>query len=67
MSLEEIYALVRPYSVGRSPDSIVVVIPKEVREKLNIKPGIRLHVKIDARGRIIYERVTEEARATSST
>lgn len=57
---EEIVALVKPYAVGRSPDSIVVVIPKEVRERLNIKAGIRLHVKIDTKKRrIIYEPVAE--------
>jgi antitoxin component of MazEF toxin-antitoxin module len=54
---EEIIALVKPYSVGRSPESLVVVIPKEVRKKLKIKAGIKLHVKIDNYRRIIYEPV----------
>ena len=57
---EEIISLVKPYAVGRSPDSLVVVIPKEVRDRLGIKLGVRLHVKIDGRGRIIYEPINSE-------
>ena len=56
---EEIISLVKPYSVGSPPDSIVVVIPKEVTRKLGIKAGIRMYVKVDDRGRIIYEPVNQ--------
>ena len=52
---EEIISMVKPYAVGRSPESLVVVIPKEVRIRLGLKLGVKLHVKIDDRGRIIYE------------
>jgi bifunctional DNA-binding transcriptional regulator/antitoxin component of YhaV-PrlF toxin-antitoxin module len=42
------------------PDSLVVVIPKKVREKLKITKGKRFIVKIDENGRIIYEPVKKE-------
>jgi bifunctional DNA-binding transcriptional regulator/antitoxin component of YhaV-PrlF toxin-antitoxin module len=43
------------------PDSLVVVIPKRVREKLKITKGKRFIVKIDEKDRIIYEPVKKEA------
>ena len=52
---EQIVDLVKTYLVGRS--SLVVSIPKEVRETLGIKAHQKLHVKIDEKGRIIYEPV----------
>jgi len=42
-------------------DSLVVVIPKRVREKLKITKGKRFIVKIDEKDRIIYEPVKKEA------
>lgn len=47
--------IVKPYEVGRAGETLVVVIPKEVREKFSIKKGIKLYVKVDDNGRIIYE------------
>jgi AbrB family looped-hinge helix DNA binding protein len=52
--MERIVELVKAYEVGK-PDSLVVVIPKEVRELLKISKGHKFHVKVDERGRIIYE------------
>jgi hypothetical protein len=54
---ERIVSVVKAYSVGKDPDSVIVVIPKE----LNIKPGTRFCVKKDERGRIIYEVIEQEA------
>jgi len=50
---EQLIDLVRPYTVGNS--SLVVSIPKKVREVLGIKAQQKLHVKIDEKGRLIYE------------
>ena len=50
---EQLIDLVKPYTVGNS--SLVVLIPKEVREALGIKAKQKLHVKIDEKGRLIYE------------
>ena len=49
--------LVKTYEVDKSCGTLVVVIPKMAREKLKIKRGIRFHVKVDGKGRIIYERL----------
>jgi antitoxin component of MazEF toxin-antitoxin module len=44
------------FSTGKA-GSLIVVIPVEVIEKLQVKKGSKFLVKIDARGRIIYEPV----------
>jgi len=54
---EEIVDLVKTYSVGRDRRSLVVLIPKEVRETLGFKAKQKLYVKIDEKGRLIYEAV----------
>ena len=51
---ETIIEMVTAYQVGQ-PDSLVVVIPKRVRDKLAITRGQRFLVKIDNDGRVIYE------------
>jgi len=57
---EEIVRIVKAYSVG-DPDSIVVVIPKEIHERLGKHPkGQKFLVKIDSKGRIIYEPIRKE-------
>lgn len=53
---EKIIDLVKAYTVGRK-NSLVVSIPKEVRETLGIHAQQKLHVKIDEKGRLIYEPV----------
>jgi len=52
---EEIVDIVKPYPAGA--DSLIWVIPKEVRERLKIKPRQKFHVKIDGTRRVIYERI----------
>ncbi|MBA7626012.1 hypothetical protein ES703_33446 [subsurface metagenome] len=52
---EQLVDLVKAYSVGRNQNSLVVSIPKEIREILGIKAQQKLHVKTDDKGRIIYE------------
>ncbi len=52
---EQIVDLVKAYPVGRNSASLVVGIPKEAREALGIKAHQKLHVKIDEKGRLIYE------------
>jgi len=54
---EQIFGLVKTYSVGRKQKSMVVLIPKEVRDILGFKAKQMLHVKIDEKGRLIYEAV----------
>jgi hypothetical protein len=54
---EEIVTIVKPYAVGRLSRSLVWVIPKEIREKLKVKPREKFQVKIDDSGRVIYERL----------
>lgn len=46
--------LVKAYEVGK-PDSLVVVIPKEVRQFVKVSKGTKFIVKTDSEGRIIYE------------
>ena len=52
---EQLIDLVKPYSVGNKQSSLVVLIPKEAREILGIKAHQKLYVKIDEKGRLIYE------------
>jgi len=52
---ERLVDLVKTYPVGRNHGSLVVSIPKDAREALGIKAHQKFHVKIDERGRIIYE------------
>jgi len=54
---EQIVDLVKPYRVGRNQETLVVLIPKDVREALGIKAHMMLHVKTDEKGRLIYEAV----------
>ena len=54
---EQLIDLVKPYTVGNKRSSLVVLIPKEAREILGIKAHQKLHVKIDDKGRLIYEPV----------
>jgi len=51
---ETIIEMATAYQAG-PPESLVVVIPRRVREKLNITKGQRFLVKTDDKGRIIYE------------
>ena len=52
---EQIVDLVKPYRVGRHQQTLVVLIPKAVREALGIRAHQMLHVKTDEKGRLIYE------------
>lgn len=51
---EEIVHVVTAYESG-GRDSLVVSIPKRLRDKGLAKPGQRFLVKVDPRGRIVYE------------
>ena len=63
---EQIVGIVKAYSVG-DPDSIVVVIPKAVHGKLGKHPkGQRFLVKLDDKGRIIYEPIKKESSASEA-
>ena len=50
---EHLVDLVKTYSVGRNQNSLVVSIPKEIREALGIKAHQKFHVKTDDKGRLI--------------
>jgi bifunctional DNA-binding transcriptional regulator/antitoxin component of YhaV-PrlF toxin-antitoxin module len=52
--VEEIADIVTAYESG-GRDSLVVAIPKRLREKLPIAKGQRFLVKVDSEGRLIYE------------
>ena len=56
---EVILGVTKPFSIGK-PDSIVLVVPKRVRERVKIKPGQLWYVKVDKDGRIIYEKLEED-------
>jgi len=54
MTVEEVVELVKAFEVGR-PDSLVVVIPKAIRDRMGIVRGTRFYMKVDHHGRLIYE------------
>jgi len=60
---EETIQIARAYETGK-PDSLVVVIPAEVKAKLGIGKGTKFYVKIDSLSRIIYEPVIQPKTAT---
>jgi len=53
---EELVTTTNTFSLG-SPDSLVVVVPKEIRDRLGINGKTHFKVLLDKRGRIIYERI----------
>ena len=53
---EETVAIVTAYICG-GRGSLVVAIPKEAREKLSLAKGQKLLVKVDSKGRLIFEPV----------
>ena len=53
---EKLMAVTKTYTSG-DPDSMLWIVPSEVRKALNIKKGERFAVKIDDKGRVIYERI----------
>jgi AbrB family looped-hinge helix DNA binding protein len=61
---EMLWAVVTTYKVGR-PDSVVAVIPKPLRNSLNIQAGAKLAVKTDEHGRIILEPIKIQVRDKS--
>ena len=60
---ETIVQVVKAYSVGKPPDSTIVVMPK----KLGIKPGTEFCVKEDSNGRIIYEPIRKPEKKSDSS
>lgn len=54
--VEKTVSMVKAYSVDGA-GTLVIVIPKDVREELHIKRGKKFLVKIDDKDRIIYEPV----------
>lgn len=53
---ETLIAVTKTYFSG-DPDSMLWVVPSEVRKVLKIEKGERFAVKIDEKGRVIYERI----------
>jgi len=58
---ETIITTVKAYRSG-SPDSKIVTIPKKVREKLGEENTDLFIVKLDDKGRIIYEPIKKETK-----
>jgi len=56
---ERLIAITKPYPTGKPP-SLIVIVPSEIRHILKLKKGEKLAVKLDERGRIIYERIEQE-------
>jgi bifunctional DNA-binding transcriptional regulator/antitoxin component of YhaV-PrlF toxin-antitoxin module len=54
---ERILGIVKVQEVGGT--TYTVAIPKSIREKLNIKKGQMMYAKVDEKGRIIYEPLTQ--------
>lgn len=52
---EKFIGITNSYKVGRDPDSQVLVILKKARELLGIEGKIYFYLKVDSRGRLIYE------------
>jgi bifunctional DNA-binding transcriptional regulator/antitoxin component of YhaV-PrlF toxin-antitoxin module len=53
---ERILGIVKVQEVGGT--TYTVAIPKSIREKLNIKKGQMMYAKVDEKGRIIYNPLT---------
>jgi len=51
---EQIIGTAKAYSTGK-PDSIVIVIPKDAHAKMGKVRGQKFLVKLDEKGRLIYE------------
>ena len=56
---ERLIAVTKTYETGK-PDSLIVIVPSEIRKLLKLKKGVRFAVKVDEQDRIIYERIQEE-------
>ena len=54
--MEKVVSIVKAYHVDGA-GTLVVVIPKDVREELHIEKGKKFLVKIDGKDRIVYEPV----------
>jgi AbrB family looped-hinge helix DNA binding protein len=57
MGEERILGIVKVQEVGGT--TYTVAIPKSIRETLNLKKGQMMYVKVDEKGRIIYEPLTQ--------
>lgn len=55
--MDQVVEMVKAYGVGnrKKSETIVVVIPKRIREKAGYEKGTRFFVELDDNGRIIYE------------
>ena len=58
---ESIIGIARAYSTG-NPGSTVVVIPKDAHKRMPKVKGQKFLVKLDEKGRLIYEPLTEGPR-----
>jgi bifunctional DNA-binding transcriptional regulator/antitoxin component of YhaV-PrlF toxin-antitoxin module len=56
--MERLVTVTKAYETGK-PDSLIVIVPTEVRKLLGIRKGQRFAVKVDADGRLIYEPIEE--------
>lgn len=55
--MAQVVEIVKAYGVGnrKKGETVVVVIPKRIREKAGVGKGVRFFVTLDDEGRIIYE------------
>jgi len=56
--MTELIGTTNCYKSGE-PGSLIMVIPKEIRDKLGLKSKTHFKVLLDSEGRIIYERINE--------
>jgi len=59
MMAETIVEVVKSYRSGDT-ESVLLVLPKAVRRRLGLNAGRKFVVKIDSKGRVIYEPLKEE-------
>ena len=64
---ETIIDVVKAYSVGQEPDSVVFVIPVRARKHYGFKAGQRFCVKVDSQGRLIYELIKASKKPKESS
>ena len=64
MTVEETVDIVTAFRVGK-PDSLVIVIPSPIRQRMHIDKGARFILKLDEQGRLIYEPIEKKSDAAT--
>ena len=65
MNDEETIDIVTAFRVGK-PDSLVIVIPSPIRQRMQIGKGAKFILKLDRQGRLIYEPIRTQSENSSN-